>query len=159
MTPTTDRDRLNVLAATADPVAVRELLTLGAKVAVATEMEPELLTLVEDGGVAETTLDLAARINSPQRPTATSRREPNPAQRKMIDESVAAFADSDFVFEEWRVIDGAEFLDGQEPPPDHLYVEFRYLDPNLAEDLHDRPGREVHVYGPAGEVLDCHDFG
>lgn len=159
MTPTTDRDRLNVLAATADPVAVRELLTLGAKVAVATEMEPELLTLVEDGGIAETTLDLAARISAPQRSTATTVREPNEAQRTRIDEANANFAESDFVLEGWRVIDGAEFLDGQEPSADHLYVEFRYRDPNLAEDLQNRPGREVHVYGPAGEVLDCHDFG
>jgi len=92
--------------------------------------------------------------------TANNLREPNEAQRRRINEAAANFADSDFVLEEWRVIDGGEFLfDGQEPLADHLYVEFRYRDPDLAEDLQDRPGREVHVYGPAGEVLDCHDFG
>lgn len=160
MTVTKERHRLNVLAATADPVAVHELLNLGATVAVATEMEPELLGLVEEMGVADSTLDLAAKISARQWSTPkTTVREPNEAQRTRIDEAKANFAESDFVLEEWRVIDGAEFLDGQEPPADHLYVEFRYRDPNLAEDLQDRPGREVHVYGPAGEVLDCHDFG
>lgn len=159
MSATTDRDRLNIIAATADPVAVRELMTLGAKVALATELEPELLALVEQRAVGEKTLDLAARINSPQRSAALATREPNEAQRRRIEEAVAAFADSDFILEEWSVIDGTEVLDGQEPPAEHLYVEFRYRDPNLAEHLQQRPGREVHVYGPAGEILDCQDFG
>lgn len=158
MSLTKDRDRLKVLAATADPAAVHELLTLGAMAAVATEMEPEMLGLVEELGLGDSTLDLAARISARQWSPPTAR-EPNEAQRTRIDEAKANFDESDFALEEWRVIDGAEFLDGQEPPADHLYVEFRYRDPNLAEDLRDRPGREVHVYGPAGEVLDCHDFG
>ena len=87
-------------------------------------------------------------------------REPNPSQRKEIEKSVANFADSDFVLREWRVTNGANFLDGVEPPKEHLYVEFLYLDPNLGdEDGQHQPGLEVHVYGPAGEVIDCHDFG
>lgn len=159
MATTTDRDRLKSVIATSDPAAVHDLLALGAKVAIATESEPELLALVKDGGIAEPTLDLAVRINSPQGEAAVSTREPNEDQRRRIEEAEANFADSDFVLEEWRVIDGAEFADIQEPPLGHLYVEFRYRDPNLAEDLHHRPGREVHVYGPDGEVLDCHDFG
>lgn len=160
MSLTKERDCLKVLAAKADPVAVHELLTLGAMVAVATEEEPEMLGLVEEMGIADSTLDLAARISSRQwSTTPTTIREPNEAQRTRIDEAKASFAESDFVLDEWRVIDGTEFLDGREAPADHLYVDFRYRDPNLAEDLPHRPGREVHVYGPGGEVLDCHDFG
>ena len=51
----------------ADPVAVRELASLGAKVALATELEPELLALVEEHQIAGATLDLATRINASQR--------------------------------------------------------------------------------------------
>lgn len=50
----------------ADPVAVRELACLGAKVALATELEPELLALVEEHQITGAALDLAARINSRQ---------------------------------------------------------------------------------------------
>lgn len=74
-------------------------------------------------------------------------------------EAVASFADSDFDFEEWRVVDGPQFSDIQEPPLGHLYVEFRYRAPDSPDGERHRPGREVHVYGPDGEVLDCHDFG
>lgn len=61
-----------------DPVAVRELMALGAKVAIATELEPELLALVEEHEISEATLDLAAKINAPQRPAPI---EPSLAKR------------------------------------------------------------------------------
>ncbi len=92
--------------------------------------------------------------------TASTDRQPNSVQRRAIEASVANFeADADVVLQGWQVIDGSEFHDGEPAPADRLYVEFRYLDPHLADDLQHRPGREVHVYATDGEVLDCHDFG
>ena len=86
--------------------------------------------------------------------------QPNAAQQTAIDAAVAVFdGNGDVVLESWQVIDGAEFHDGEPAPADRLYVEFRYFDPHRADELQFRPGREVHVYGTGGEVLESQDFG
>lgn len=86
--------------------------------------------------------------------------QPNAVQQSAIDVAVAAFEENgDIVLESWQVIDGAEFHDGQPAPADRLYVEFRYLDPHRADGLQFRPGREIHVYGTGGRVLECQDLG
>ena len=77
-----DTRRIASNAIAADPGAVGELISLGAKVALATELEPELLALLEKHQIGEATLDLAAKINSPHRPTAILAHESSPPPRR-----------------------------------------------------------------------------
>lgn len=87
-------------------VAMRELISLGAKVAVATELEPELLALVEEHQIAEETLDFAAKICSPQRATPKRRGGsdvPSEAVRRIAsDDTITADVLRDFLLRALR---------------------------------------------------------